>query len=103
MMQGNFTFRFFVLIIVRVYLLYMLYVYYYNIAFCCVYIYICIIYIIFICVSLVSLIDYLYIHTAIRYLPLVFPVLSLFPFVPQFVRTRLDSSVDDVVNGALAA
>ena len=45
-------------------------------------------YILCICVSLVSLIDYVYIDTAIRYLPLVFPVSSLFPFVPHFVRTR---------------
>ena len=47
----------------------------------------------FMCVLLVTLIDYVYIDTAIRYLPLAFPVLSIFPFVPQFVWTRLYSSI----------
>ena len=45
-------------------------------------------YIVFICVLLVSLIDHVLIFTGIRYLPLVFPVLSFFWFVPQFMRTR---------------
>ena len=40
-------------------------------------------YIVFICISLVSVIDDLYINTAIRYLLLVFPVSSPFLFVPH--------------------
>ena len=35
-------------------------------------------FILFICVSLVSIIDYIYIDAAVRYLPLVFPILSPF-------------------------
>ena len=36
MIQGDFTFRFLVLILFRVYLLYLLYVYVYNTVLCCV-------------------------------------------------------------------
>ena len=49
----------------------------------CIYIHIR--YIVSICVSLVSIIDYVYINTAIRYFLLVFLFLSLFPFVPQWI------------------
>ena len=57
-------------------------------------------YILFKCVSIFSLIDYVYVDTAIRYMPSVFPVSPLLPFVPQFLQTRLDSSFEDVVNEA---
>ena len=60
-------------------------------------------YFVFIYLSLVYLMDYVYTDTAIRYLPLVFPVLLFLPAVPQFVRTRYNRSVDDFRNGASTA
>ena len=43
------------------------------------------------------------IHTYIGYAMFVCPALSVFLFVPQFVRTRLDKYLDDVGNGVSAA
>ena len=50
-------------------------------------------YILFICFSFVSLTHYLYIHVAIRYIPLVLPISLLLLFVPKFLRTRWYRSV----------
>ena len=102
MMQGNFTSRFFCFdscLVLYVISLICICIQYFIML--CIYMYI--LYIVFVFVSLVYLMDYVYTDTAIRYLPLVFPVLLFLPAVPQFVRTRYNRSVDDFRNGASTA
>ena len=86
MMQSNFTFHFFRFgSCLGLFLIYVICI---CIQHCIIlYIDINIFYIVLICVSLASIIDYVYIDTYIWYLPLVFPVSSLFPFVPKFLQT----------------